>query len=233
VSAPKLSRALLRVKPARGWTPEYITHQLVADLFGQREDRGYLYRVIRERPGGVEALVLSAASPLPVERIPVRDWGSTLDLQSKEFTPPLEAGQQVDFEVRVNATQVVTDTAGKKRRTDLWEAVWKADKQTPLTPHEVYGEYLRRKLEAVAEVASSRITERGEMRARGGDRREAIRFVAVNLIGTLRVIEPRGFLELVTAGIGREKAFGCGLLCLSAPGTVLPRRHPEAAGELY
>jgi CRISPR system Cascade subunit CasE len=234
MSGPTLSRAVLRLKPARGWTADYLTHQLVADLFGERDVRGYLYRVTRERPGGVEALVLSESAPLTPERLPVRDWGAALDVQSKPFAPALQVGQALDFEIRLNATQVVTDpTSGRKRRTDAWEAVWRADKATERTPHEVYGEYLQRRLEGATEVKSARVTERGEVRARRGDRREAIRFVAVNLIGTLRVLDPARFMEIIAGGIGREKAFGCGLLCLSAPGTVLARRYPEAARELY
>jgi CRISPR-associated protein Cas6/Cse3/CasE subtype I-E len=234
MSDPTLSRALLRLKPARGWTWEYLTHQLVADLFGDRSDRGYLYRVTRERPGGVEVLVLSADSPLPPDRLPVRDWGAAVDVQSKPFLPDLIAGQSLDFEIRLNATQVVTDEhAGRKQRTDVWEAVWRADKQTSRTPNDVYGEYLRRKLEDAAEVLTLRMTERGEVRARRGDRVDSIRFVAVNVIGTLRITDASRFLKIMSDGIGREKAFGCGLLCLSAPGTVLPRAYPEAARELY
>jgi CRISPR-associated protein Cas6/Cse3/CasE subtype I-E len=127
---------------------------------------------------------------------------------------------------------VVTDSAtGKKRRTDAWEAVWQADRKTLRTPHEVYGEYLQRKLEGAADVLSAHLTERGEVRARRGDRRDAIRFVAANLIGSLRVRDPARFLEIVTLGIGRSKAFGCGLLCLSSPGTVLVRRYPGSTLE--
>jgi CRISPR system Cascade subunit CasE len=234
MSAPTLSRALLRLRPARGWTAEYITHQLIADLFGDREDRGYLYRVIRERPGGVEALVLSGSAPLAPDRLPVRDWGAALDVQSKPFAPALLPGQRLDFEICLNATQVVTHPeSGRKQRTDAWEAVWQADRDTARTPHDVYGDYLRRKLEGMAEVLGARVTERGEVRARRGDRREAIRFVAANLIGTLSVVDPERFLEVMGAGIGRSKAFGCGLLCLSAPGTVLARRFPEAARGIY
>jgi CRISPR system Cascade subunit CasE len=233
MSAPTLTRALLRLKPSRGWTAEYLTHQLVADLFGDREDRGYLYRVTRERPGGVEALVLSNAIPLPPDLLPVRDWGGALDVQSKPFSPALQVGQALDFEIRLNATQVVTDPAsGRKHRTDVWEAVWRADKTTDQSPHDVYGEYLQRKLEGVAEVRSTHVTGRGEVRARRGDRRESIRFVAANLIGTLLVLDPARFLDVVVSGIGRERAFGCGLLCLSAPGTVLARRYPHRSTEL-
>jgi CRISPR system Cascade subunit CasE len=253
MSAPTLSRALLRLKPARDWTAEYLTHQLVADLFGDREGRGYLYRVTRERPGGVEVLVLSDEPPLPAERLPVRDWGAVLDAQSKPFTPALAAGQLLDFEIRVNATRVVTgpdrkpDGKLKKRRHDVWELVWQADKENfENTPHRTYSEWLAGQFNGAAELVPqggidrpdngeslARLTERGEVRARRGDRREAIRFVAANLIGTLRVLDPERFLKLVAQGIGREKAFGCGLLCLSRPGTLLARAYPGAAKELY
>jgi CRISPR system Cascade subunit CasE len=230
-----LSRARLAIRPGgseaeRRSTSPYLIHQAVADLFGDRDDRGYLYRVTAEPAGGADVLVLSHTPPLSLGELASPAHRRAERVESKFFAPALTGGQPLDFEIRLNATQVVTDpTTGRKRRTDVWEAVWQADQQTPRTPHDVYGEYLQRKLEDVAEVRSARVVERGEVRARRGDRREAIRFVAVNVIGTLTVLDPTRFLEVVAAGIGRSKAFGCGLLCLSAPGTVLARRYPEHA----
>lgn len=233
MSTRTLSRILLQLNPTRGWTAEYIAHQLVADLFGERDDRGYLYRVTCERPGGVEALVLSDTAPAPIDSLPRRDWGSTADVQSKPFAPTVDAGQLLDFEIRLNATRVVTDpVTAKKRRTDVWEAIWRADRNTATEPHAVYGSYLQTKMEGAAEVGRVGITERGEVRARRGGQ-DTIRFVVVNLIGTLRVLDSARFLEIVMQGIGRERALGCGLLCLSAPGNILARRYPEAAGKLY
>ncbi len=244
MSTPALSRALLRLRPARGWTAEYLTHQVVADLFGHRENRGYLYRVTRERPGGVEVLVLSDEAPLPPEQLPVRDWGAAIDVQSKLFNPALTPGQLFDFEIRVNATRVVTGPARKpngearKRRYDVWELAWRAEKANfDNSPHRTYGEWLSGQLEGAAELVAQgddgeplvRVTERGEVRAQRGDRRGTIRFVAVNLIGTLKVRDPQRLVEIVTHGIGREKAFGCGLLCLSRPGTVLARAYRDRA----
>lgn len=241
-----LSRAILHLRsdPSRRWTAEYTTHQLVADLFGDRSDRGYLYRTVQERPGGVEVLVLSPDAPLGSESLPVRSWGAAVGVESKPFAPRLTAGQVVDFEIRINATRVITDPAtGRKHRTDVWEAVWRGDPDTVLSPHEVYGEYLTRKLSGSADLIRQecdratgaeslvRLTERTEVRARRGgrgsrgDRSECVRFVAANLIGTLRVRDPEQLLAITTGGIGRAKAFGCGLLCLSAPGTVLARRN--------
>ena len=241
-----VSRAVLRITRGGGQaerrsTGSYLIHQAIADLFGDRADRGYLYRVTADYPGGAEVLVLSHAPPLAAAGLSSPEHRRVQRVQSKRFDPHLTPGQLLDFEIRINATQVVTtekDGRVKKQRTDAWEAVWQADKQTPRTPHEVYGEYLQRKLQGAAELlpdaggALARVTERGEVQARRGNQPKPIRFVAANLIGSLRVEDPEQFLDIVVRGIGRAKAFGCGLLCLSRPGSVLARRYPEGAAGL-
>lgn len=231
-----LSRATLLVRPGgaereRRTTIPYLIHQAVADLFGDRDDRGYLFRVLGEWQDGANVLVLSAGAPLATERVAGPEHRRAVHVESREFAPALAPGDLLDFEIRLNATQVVTDTAtGRKVRTDVWEATWRADPDTPCTPHEVYGAYLRRKLSDGAAVLEARVVERGEVRARRGDRPRPILFVATNVVGTLRVEDPERLVAQVAAGVGRAKAFGCGLLCLSRPGTVLRRRG--AAGGL-
>ncbi len=233
MSAPTLSRVLLSLQGARaprGSTREYLLHQLVADLFPDRPDRGYLFRETRPRPCGAELLVLSEAPPRSPEEVPVHPWGCAVDVRSKPFAPRLAAGMALDFEARVNATRDVTSPDGTKKRVEIWNAVFAADRRDSRTPHDIYQEWLARKLEGVAEVDEARITERGEVRvgrgAGGGrhpmDRR--ILFVAANVVGTLRVVDPERFAQQVAGGIGRAKAFGCGLVCLSRPGTVLRRQ---------
>lgn len=223
-----ISRAMLRMRRTRGYSPEYIVHQLVADLFPDGPERPYLYRVTRTRPGGAEVLVLSTERPRDADRIPVRDWGTALDVETKPYAPSLASGSVLDYEIRINATRVVTHEDGRKKRTDVWDAVFAANRDDPRSPADVYGAYLERKLDGVAELFDARVTERGQVRARRADRNAPITFIATNLIGTLRVQRPEPFLELVGGGIGRAKAFGCGLLCLSRPGTVLPRRYASA-----
>jgi CRISPR system Cascade subunit CasE len=233
VSALTLSRVLLSLRGdrgPRGSTREYLLHQLVADLFPDRPDRGYLFRETRPRPCGAELLVLSEAPPRPPEEVPVQPWGCAVDVRSKPFTPRLSAGMVLDFEARVNATREVTALDGTKKRVEIWNAVFAGDHNDPRTPHDVYREWLARKLEGAAEVDQARITERGEVRVGRGtgggrhpmDRR--ILFVAANVIGALRVVNPDLLIQQIAGGIGRAKAFGCGLLCLSRPGTVLRRR---------
>jgi len=224
-----LSRVELDVRPFRGASQEYITHQLIADLFGDRDDRGYLYRVMRESRDRrvVTALVLSHDPPRDVT--PYRPWGSIRRVERKPFAPVIQPGTLLDYEIRLNATTVVTEPSGRKRRTDIWDAVFAADRGDRRSPHEVYVAYMQRKLEGIAEIVDGRITARGQVRARRPDTRHPITFIAANLIGTLRVIDPAAFITTVGAGIGRSKSFGCGLLCLSRPGSVLPRRHIGAA----
>jgi CRISPR system Cascade subunit CasE len=231
MSAPTLTRAVLNLNGQRaphGSTREYLLHQLVADLFPDRPDRGYLFRETRPRPCGAELLVLSDVAPRDIGEIPVHPWGCAVDLASKPFEVHIASGTELDFEIRMNATRVVTGTEGGKKRRDVWDAVFQADRNDPRSPHDVYGDYLARKLAGAATVHQARVTDRGEVRAlRAG--RKPISFVAANVVGALTVTDPAALLALAGAGIGRAKAFGCGLLCLSRPGTVLARRERAAA----
>lgn len=217
-----LSRAALRMTVQRGYNEPYIIHQLVADLFGDRDDRGYLYRVVSRAPREANVLVLSRAEPTPG---PERAWGRTSGLESRAYDPELEAGQHLDYEIRINATRVVTQDDGSKPRFDVWDVVFEEEPDTERTPHDVYHEYLKRKLDGIAQLLDCRVVERGMTKVARADRR-SIPFVATNLIGSLRVTEPKRLLEEMARGFGRSKAFGCGLLCLSRPGSILPRRYP-------
>ena len=217
-----LSRAALHLEVSRGFNATYVIHQLVADHFGERSDRGYLYRVLSRAPREAEVLILSTdvADPDP----PPREWGRSLKVETRPYDFVPEAGQLLDFEVRLNATRVVTDDQSGKSRIDLWDAVRRQDPQSELGPHDVYGAYLERRLDGAARLYAARVVERGlEKAARSG--RRPITFVSTNLIGTLEVSHPDRFIETVAAGVGRAKAFGQGLLCLSRPGTILPRRY--------
>ncbi len=248
MSAPAwLSRVTLSLRGdldalPRGSTEEYLIHQAVADLFGERPpgDRGYLYRVMERQRTERKILVLSPDEPLPLERIAFRPWLGVTALQSKPFNPALRAGQALDFQVRVNATRVVTsedekDGSGepRKRRFDVYDAA--RHRNTPLShnPADVYREWLSRQLSGAAKVRDVGLVERGEAKpSRGMDRTDVrtrrIQFVYAELIGTLLVEDPRSLLRIVVAGVGRARAFGCGLLLLWPPGS-LPRRRPQGS----
>ncbi len=218
------SRVLLRVvSPSgdqRGASKEYLIHQLVADLFPDQDERGYLYRVLEDRPGGAQVLVLSSESPRSSADRPVRDWGCALDVQSKPFAPQLSKGQALDFEVRLNAT-----TSVDGRRTDVWDAVFAADREDPRSPADPYKEFLARRLNGAAEVLSTHVTERRfvSLRRKLG-RQRPITFVSANVVR--RLVEDRaGLLGLVVDGAWPREELRHGLLCFSRPGSVLASRR--------
>ena len=216
-----ITRASLALRAARGYTAAYVVHQLVADLFPDSDDRGYLYRVTRRVPKGAQVLVLADQTPRDLSDIPTRPYGGTLSVESKAFAPQLSPGQLLDYEIRINAT---TSVDGKRK--DVWDAVFEADRNDARSPNDVYCAYLARKLEGAAEVLAARVTERGPVKALRGDLSEKpIFLIAANVIGTLKVVDPAALILRVSEGLGRAKALGCGLLCLSTPGTVLTRRR--------
>lgn len=213
----------------RGATRPYLVHQLVADAFGQYRRRPFLYRAEERDLPAQDVLLLSSRRPLPEEQHPERSFGRLHSIRTKPYSLDLPEGTQLDYEIRLNATKDVPRDGKRSRRTDVWEAVWQDEPATGLSPEQVYGAYLQRKLTGTADVLSAAVTERGFIRARKGLKAPTIGFVAANLIGSLRVLDPAGLQELIERGIGRSKAFGCGLLCLSRPGLVLPRRYPREA----
>lgn len=242
MSAPAwLSRATLSLRAGgegpRGSDETYIVHQAVADLFGDRPagDRGYLYRVTERRGSDRDVLVLSDDEPLPLERIAFRPWIGVTGLESKLFAPTLQAGQTLEFQVRVNATRVVTDpeqqTAKgkpKKQRFDVWDVARRAGSESLRTPEAAYHEWLDRQVEGGAVVGQLGVVERGEEKpSRGIDlqhrRTRRIHLVYAELVGRLMVEDPAHLLNKAISGVGRGRAFGCGLLLLWPAGS-LPHR---------
>lgn len=217
----------------RGVTQPYALHQLIADLFGQYEKRPYLYRVDGRTGDAHTVLILSRQRPDNPETAPTRSVGTVDGMRTKPFEVDVPSGTALDFEIRFNATKDIPREKGRSRRVDVWDAAWREDKDTEKTPHDVYRAYLERRLAGAAEVLDARVTERGFVRARRHLRHRPITFVAVNVIGTLRVVASDALNGILGQGIGRSKAFGCGVLCLSRPGTVLPRRHAAVGEELY
>jgi len=222
MSTPFLSRVRLALNVTRGFNATYITHQLVSDLFGDRDDRGFLYRETTVGDRRVNVLVLSDTRP---DTSPAsRDWGQVVRVETRPYDVTFTLGQRLDYEVRINATQVKTRASGKKQRLDVWDAEFEDDPGPEIAKADIYRAYLARKLEDSADIESCHVMERSFRKAARHGRR-AIPFVATNLVGTLTVTDPVSFVETIQHGVGRSKAFGCGLICLSRPGTILPRRH--------
>lgn len=215
--------------PTFGLTRPYLEHQVTSDLFGQYDNRPFLFRSDLADGANGTLLVLSTAAP-SLPRLGAPTYGLARDLRTTAFPTDFPAGTRLDFEIRLNATKDVQLVQGKRsKRLDVWEH---ARRHGPpgLSMDAVYRDFLIRRLAPAAEILDSRVTERSFLRVgRRGGRDSTISFVATNVIGSLVISDAHKFTELLTSGIGKSRSFGCGLLCLSAPGTVLPRRHPDAS----
>lgn len=226
-----LSRVQVSLHPTgsartRGATRGYLLHQLVADLFGQYEKRPFLYRSDGSDGPRTTAIVLSSKAPIDASDHRGSPAGSILKVESKPFELSVPVGTLLDFEIRINATKDVRQDNGSTRRTDIWEAERERTSE-PGAMADVYAAYLGRKLTGSAKVLVARVIARQFPKVRAGLKRRPITFVATDLIGSLEVQDARKLSDTMSNGIGRSKAFGCGLLCLSRPGAILPRRHPE------
>lgn len=217
--------------PTFGATRTYLEHQIACDLFGQYDERPFLFRSDLAEGDSGTILLLSTVPP----EVPGPDaatYGFTRELRTTEFPSSFQPGTELDFEIRLNATKDVPRGPGKSsKRVDIWEHSRRRD---PTASRDaVYGRYLEDRLAPAASVLSAHVTERSFLKiSRKGQGKDAIRFVATNVIGTLTVNDADGFVKLLSAGIGRSRGFGCGLFCLSRPGTVLPRRYPTAMSAL-
>jgi CRISPR system Cascade subunit CasE len=218
----------------RGATREYLVHQAIADLFGDRADRGYVWREFPGTASCADVLILSSGAPdesagarMPVHR-------RIASIRSKPFRPELAQGQRLDFEIRVNATRVVTTSVEedimsvgdgtRKARQDIWDAVFAAGASPETSMADVYAEWLRRKIDRGATVEEVAVTERRMVRVRRAAGAAPVPIVVTNLTGTLVVEEPDTLIVRMAVGIGRARAFGCGLLCLARFGS-----HPRRA----
>lgn len=204
----------------------YAAHQLLWRLFPEHQGaRPFLFRQEME-----EAAEGGAPKGLPLfyvlsDREP-QSVGGLLEVQCKPFSPSLEAGERLAFRLRANPT-VAKSVAGQRgRRADVLMAA-----KYP------FGSGRDRKSQACVEAMDAAAREWLEARAAswgfrlpvppevGAYRQHAlpketgrtILFSSVDYEGLLEVTEPGRLIETLAQGVGRAKAFGCGLLLLRRP----------------
>jgi CRISPR-associated protein Cas6/Cse3/CasE subtype I-E len=227
-----LSRAVIELHATpgvRGATTEYLLHQAVASLFRDHRERPYLFRDLRSQGGRHEVLILSRVPPQTSSPSSTRGWAA-LALESKPYRPKLNGGLVVGFDLLVNATTVLrgpepADTP--KLRRDVWDARFRVDRGKGQRRVDPYVNYLTRRLGTAVAICDVALVERQAWRVRRHLGEAPMRFIAARLVGRLTVTDPDLLRDLIVSGIGRAKAFGCGLLCL-IPANHLPLRRRSA-----
>ena len=198
-------------------------HRLIWMLFpGRNAVRDFLWRA----DGRGRFFILSHREPVQSDLF--------RPLETTDFSPLLASGDRLGFVLRANATKdrrVPKTECGRRpdRRVDLvMDALHKARGQSVLGPGRM-SERPGLRMKLADQVAADWLAAQG---ARGGFALERMRvedysvrqfsrfeksrvtFGLLDVSGILSVKEPNTFLATLGAGLGRARAFGCGLMLI-------------------
>jgi CRISPR system Cascade subunit CasE len=220
LSLVKLSRAQNIQALAHVLQPDHapkrqaIAHNLIWTLFADTPERtrDFLWR--EEKDG--HFLVLSHRPPIQTDI-----WQPHL---IKDFAPALIAGDILEFSLRVNATR---KKRGMKNHVDF---VMDALHAIPQAQRAV------KRMEIAQEQSAAWLAGQGSkagfdllasqcedysahaLDSYRGPRKGQPQFGICDITGTLRITDPAAFLAQISAGFGRAKAFGCGLMLIRRRG---------------
>lgn len=219
----------------------FLVHDQLAAVF--QEGTVQPFRVTREQTRDVEVLGYSVLSGEELrdrattfarpEAHDACDWDG---FAVKEMPETLEAGRRLGFEVRVcpitrlSSDRTMTGKNGEETRlrcgaeVDAWlhRRFLSPEPDEAASRGDVYSDWLANRLAGCAELEHVRMT--GFRRTRLVRKTHAARRKAkvlerpdAILQGALQVTDGDGFLDLLSRGVGRHKAFGFGMLLLRPP----------------
>ncbi len=197
----------------------YREHQALWQLFDTDPDatRDFLYRQVIEQ-GRIKYYVLS-------ERMPVDKSGIWLVDKPKPYDPKLVEGQRLFFNLRANPVVTVATVEGKKLRHDVvmnakkqmgFDALPPADR--PMLQQLVQDScmpwlQMRSELNGFS-IEPNLVTVDGyqQHESFAKQQKRPVRYSTVDFQGILTVTDSDRFRSALFSGIGKAKAFGCGLL---------------------
>lgn len=179
-----------------------------ADSGSARERFQVLYRLEVSRSSAA-LLVQSNAEP-DWKRLPS---GVVLDSRVKAIDKLLAAcdeGRRLRFRLVANPIKNIGASKGDAGRS----------RRVPLVGEEAQIDWLDRRaalsgFRLVDAAGAIQVQKQPDVVARPQRRREAIRIVPVRFDGRLEITDAEKFQSVTRSGIGRGKAFGCGLLSLA------------------
>ena len=200
----------------------YGNHQLLWQLFTDQQERKFLFRQEVEQeqlspgsdPRGLPLFyVLSDQSPTNVPGL--------LQAETKILTPRLQEGDRLAYRLRANPT-IARKTDGRSRSV-RHDVLMDAKKQCQDTDVRNPADIQVRMEAAASAWLAQRAKNAGfelstepqisgyrqhTIRRKG----QEIRFSSVDYEGVLTVLAPEKFAETLNRGLGRSRAFGCGLM---------------------
>ena len=156
---------------------------------------------------------------------PPQDRVQLFDVETKPFAPVLAAGQRLRFRLRASPSSNERRSGEKrgKRRDPVSLALNKLPERGRTLRDDVVQEVGRDWLARQGARAGFHLPDKRLLRVDGEDHRRlpraggparAIRFSVLDFEGVLEVDDVAVFLQSLSAGIGRARAFGCGLLLI-------------------
>ena len=191
----------------------YVAHQLLWDLFpndgGKKRD--FLFH--KEEKRGLPCfLVVSEDQPVETD---------ALSVQTKSYSPQLTEGQQLAFTLTANPV-VARKTAGKNNsvKHDVWMDAKKKAQEKNLEGFALAQacetaskEWLIRQGERCGfHLTMDSVLVDGYQQNRFYKGEDPIRYSTIHFEGVLTVTDPEAFTTMLGEGVGKSKAFGCGLM---------------------
>ncbi|UBI02231.1 type I-E CRISPR-associated protein Cas6/Cse3/CasE [Corynebacterium freneyi] len=196
---------------SRGWDIDSPTfrHRAVMSLFGpledgSREKAGILFRLERIPGQAPFFLVQSAVRPDNVDGVD--------GVEMKEWVfPELVAGRPVSFRLAANAVRRRTVVEAGKRRTVVSSVPFDHNDDAVESGEMTVSPWIRQKLAgALADVQVTNHLRDVLQDPSVNGRRKALQVDTIDGIGLVEDVE--ALRAMVEGGVGREKAYGCGLL---------------------
>lgn len=199
----------------------YREHQALWQLFDNDPEasRDFLYRRVNER-GRIKYYILS-------QRMPVDPTGMWMIDPPKHYEPKISEGQCLYFTLRVNPVVTVSSPDGKKKRHDvvMHEKKRIGFKTLPQSERPALQEivqtsclqWLFKRAESNGfAISPEQILVDGYQRHESLAKRQKhpVKYSTVDFQGTLTVTDPELFKKILMNGMGKSKAFGCGLLLI-------------------
>lgn len=201
----------------------YTVHQLLWDLFPKDPNakRKFLYR--KEQNSTTRLPMFYLVS----EDKPIHENGFLRIVGVKDYAPQLYVGQQLKFSSRINpvVSRMIKDRKRSKKH-DVWADAKKRGKAAGL-----YGVDLSGFVEQESKLwligraekfgfslEENSVTLEGYQshRFRKSARGKEIKYGSLDFEGILAVADTELFEETLFYGIGRSKAFGCGLMMVKS-----------------
>ena len=199
----------------------YREHQALWRLFDDDPDasRDFLYRQVNDY-GRITYYVVS-------KRVPADPTGLWRIDPPKRYDPQIATGQQLFFMLRANPVVTVTTPSGKqqrhdvvmqaKRRTDYRKLPRAARPPLPQLVQQSSIDWLRARMARNGfSIEPGQVVADGYQQhsSRIKKQRRHVRYSSVEFRGMLTVADIERFRDALFTGIGKSRAFGCGLLLI-------------------